>query len=67
MLEKVYSKSIPTVVVWDGDHSSVKPTVASSKVTGEGDDDDGDEVWDNMEDIDETLERSKSTKKRRNN
>lgn len=64
VLEKVYTKSMPTVVVWDGNHSSVKPTVALSAETGEGDDDD--ELWDNMEDIEETSRRSKTTKKRRN-
>lgn len=63
VLEKVFTKSMPTVVVWDGDHSSAKPATASPGEPEEGDD----ELWDNMEDIDENMERGKGTKKRRNN
>jgi len=42
VLEKVYSKSIPTCIVWDG-------TIPSS--VSQGDEDSDDDMWENMENI----------------
>ncbi|KAJ3883404.1 hypothetical protein F5051DRAFT_363510 [Lentinula edodes] len=67
VLEKIFSKSTPTVVVWDGDHSSTKP-IASSQELEEGDGDSDEDVWDNMEEVDDDgeVQGSKTTKKQRN-
>lgn len=67
VLEKIFTKSTPTVVVWDGDHSSTKP-IASSQELEEGDGDSDEDVWDNMEEVDDDgeVQGSKTTKKQRN-
>ncbi|KAK0450809.1 hypothetical protein EV421DRAFT_1775329 [Armillaria borealis] len=51
VLDKVYSKSTPTVIVWDGDTAAVSRADASA-----GNEDDA--VWDAMENIDERNDDS---------
>ncbi|PBK78095.1 hypothetical protein ARMSODRAFT_1010711 [Armillaria solidipes] len=51
VLDKVYSKSIPTVIVWDGDTAAVSRADASA-----GNEDDA--VWDAMENVDEPNDDS---------
>lgn len=46
VLEKVYTKSIPTVIVWNGDVSWL-----SEENDDSGDDSEDDDVWDGMEDV----------------
>ncbi|KAJ4488010.1 hypothetical protein J3R30DRAFT_3279714 [Lentinula aciculospora] len=65
VLEKIFAKSTPIVIVWDGDRFASKAT-SSSKELGERIDDSDDDVWDNMQDVDDG-ELQNSTKKRRNN
>jgi len=56
VVEKVFTTSAPTVVVWDG----VK-TVASAPEPETEDDD----VWDEMENIEDSDDESKARKRRR--
>ncbi|KAK0483571.1 hypothetical protein IW261DRAFT_1463961 [Armillaria novae-zelandiae] len=51
VLDKVYSKSTPTVIVWDGDTTAVSKADAYA-----GNDDDA--VWDAMENVDERNDDS---------
>ncbi len=51
VLDKVYTKSIPTVIIWDGDTAAVSRADASA-----GNEDDA--VWDAMENVDERNEDS---------
>jgi hypothetical protein len=48
--ERVYTKSIPTVVVWDSSYRDKKPTFP------EDDEGEGDDVWEDMEDAEEDGE-----------
>lgn len=64
-LEKVYTKSIPTVVVWDSSYEDGQSSMP------EGDEGEGDEVWEDMqnaeddEDEDEKPSPDSSHKKSR--
>ncbi|KIK59864.1 hypothetical protein GYMLUDRAFT_245061 [Collybiopsis luxurians FD-317 M1] len=61
VMERIFTKSMPTVVVWNGDRSSGDPAaVIHSHV-----DDNEDEIWDNMEDVEDEVQSK--TKKRRKN
>lgn len=60
VLGKVFTKSIPTVVVWDGDHSH------SETVTANDDETDDDDVWDEMDSVEDGADESSARKKRRN-
>ncbi|KAK0240194.1 hypothetical protein EDD85DRAFT_824627 [Armillaria nabsnona] len=51
VLDKIYTKSIPTVIVWDGDTAAVSRADASA-----GNEDDA--VWDAMENVNERNEDS---------
>ncbi|KAJ7273661.1 hypothetical protein B0H12DRAFT_1285674 [Mycena haematopus] len=56
VVEKVFMTSIPTVVVWDG----VESTTFESEPEVEDDD-----VWDDMENVEDSDDESKERKKRR--
>jgi len=49
-LEKVYTKSIPTVVVWDSSYEDGQSSIPDD-VGGEGD-----RVWEGMEDVEDDSE-----------
>ena len=49
VLEKVFTRSVPISVVWDG-HSPAQPSHSN------GDDDDDDDVWGNMQHIGDESE-----------
>ena len=49
VLDKVYTRSIPTVVIWDGDVSIARSHIDRAD-KGENDSDD-DNVWDTLENV----------------
>ncbi|KAJ7046730.1 hypothetical protein C8F04DRAFT_986828 [Mycena alexandri] len=57
VVEKVFTTSVPTVVVWDG----VRTVTSAPEPEGEDDD-----VWDEMENIEDSEDESKGRKRRRN-
>ncbi|KAF7338337.1 hypothetical protein MVEN_02059200 [Mycena venus] len=57
VVEKVYMTSVPTVVAWDG----VESTTQAPEPEAEDDDD----VWDDMENIEDSDDESKGRKRRR--
>ncbi|KAJ3802921.1 hypothetical protein GGU11DRAFT_874327 [Lentinula aff. detonsa] len=61
VLEKIFTKSTPTVVVWD--RSSTKQAT-SHQESGEDGDDTDDDVWDDMENVDDEEEVQNSKKRR---
>jgi len=56
VVEKVFMTSIPTVVAWDG----VESTAPAAEPEAEDDD-----VWDDMENIEDSGDESKERKRRR--
>ena len=57
VLEKIYMKSIPTVVVWD-QNEPIQGNNASSAI-------DHDDVWATMEHVDDGSEVERTSRKRR--
>lgn len=64
VLDKVFTKSIPTVVVWDQLESVTSATAQSSEDAGENEDD----IWNELEDVeDDASDDETNVKKRRRN
>jgi len=58
VLDKVFMKSIPTVVVWDGDDSH-------SEIIAANDDEADNDVWDEMENVEDDGDDEPNAKKKR--
>jgi ribosome biogenesis protein NSA1 len=68
VLEKVYMKSIPTCVVWDG----ITDEDADHEMSGSGDDgkgdsgdDDDDDVWEGMQAVEDSEDEGETQARRR--
>ena len=54
-LEKVYTKSIPTVVVWDSSYEDGQSSMP------EGDEGEGDEVWEDMQNAEDDKDEDEKS------
>lgn len=57
VLEKVYAKTTPTVVIWDPTHEENIPVA-------ENDSEEGDEVWEGMQDVEDNSDDEGMSPKR---
>jgi ribosome biogenesis protein NSA1 len=60
VLEKTYVKVAPTVVLWDGVEATSPSQTADRN---DKDEDEDDDVWDNMQEVDSAEESTKGRKK----
>ena len=63
VLKKIYMKSIPTVVFWDQTTETGRSDNDRSQSVDDNDGDSDDDIWGEMEEVDDDLETRKKPKR----